>query len=148
VVSGTANLLGGRIAFGLFNPNDQTNQAGLFQPPDGATFDVVVATNIVLGTVQVQGPIWGDGLCFSGSVVTRTDGMQAVRLVATHVAPRLFLQTAGAQFQLAYPTNYTGYTVESAPTLAPTSWTAFSTGTNLVVLNPTNTSQFFRLVKP
>lgn len=148
VVSGTANLLGGTIAFGLFNPNDQTNQAGLFQPPDGATFDVVVATNIVVGAVQVQGPIWGDGLFFSGSVVTRTDGLQAVRLVTTHVAPRLFLQTAGAQLQLVYPTNYTGYTVESTPALSPTNWTAFSTGTNLVVLNPTNTAQFFRLVKP
>jgi hypothetical protein len=148
VVSGTANLLGGTIAFGLFNPNDQTNQAGRFQPPDGASFDVVIATNIVLGAVQVQGPIWGDGQFFSGSVVTRTDGLQAVRLVATHVAPRLVLQTAGAQLQLAYPTNYTGYTVESTPSLSPTNWTTFSTGTNLIVLNPTNTSGFFRLTKP
>jgi hypothetical protein len=148
VVSGTANLLGGRIAFGLFNPNDQTNQAGLFQPPDGATFDVVVATNIVLGAVQVQGPIWGDGLFFSGSVVTRTDGLQAVRLVATHVPPRLFLQTAGAQLQLVYPTNYTGYDVQSSPTLVAPNWTPFSTGTNLIVLNPTHASQFFRLTKP
>lgn len=148
VVRDQANLAGGRIDFGLFNPDNQTNQAGVFQPVAGDTFDVVVASNIVTHALTVRGRIWGDGLHFNWSVVTRPDGRQALRLVATHVPPRLFLQTAGSQLQLVYPTNYTGYTVQSAPTLSSPSWTPFSTGTNLVVLSPTNSSGFFRLSKP
>ena len=148
VVRDQANLAGGRIDFGLFNPDNQTNQAGVLQPVAGDTFDVVVASNIVTHALTVRGRIWGDGLHFNWSVVTRPDGRQALRLVATHVPPRLFLQTAGSQLQLVYPTNYTGYTVQSAPTLSSPSWTPFSTGTNLVVLSPTNSSGFFRLSKP
>jgi hypothetical protein len=148
VVKGTANLLGGTIAFGLFNPTDQTNQVDRFRPPEGAYFDVVVATNIVAGAVQIRGPVWGNGLFFSGSVVTRSDGMQAVRLVATPVAPRLFLQNANSRFQLVYATNFVGYTIESTPSISSPNWTAFSSGTNRVDLNPSNASQFFRLMKP
>ena len=146
VVSGTANLLGGTIAFGLFDPDDQTNQANVFQPPDGATFDVVVASNIVVNTLTIRGSIWGNGQFFSGSVVTRDDGLQAVRLVATHIPPHIFIQNTGTALQLIYATNYTGYTVESSPNLV--NWSIFSTGTNLVVLSPTNTGRFFRLSKP
>ncbi len=146
VVSGTANLLGGTIAFGLFNPDDQTNQDNVFQPPDGATFDVVVASNIVVNTVSFIGPIWGDGQFFTGSVVTRDDGLQAVRLTAIHVPPRVGLMNAGSNMELFYATNYTGYNVESSPDLV--NWSTFSTGTNIVVLNPTDASQFFRLSKP
>jgi hypothetical protein len=146
VVSGTANLLGGTIAFGLFDPDNQTNQANVFQPPDGATFDVVVASNIVVNALGVRGPIWGDGQFFSGSVVTLTNGLQAVRLVATHIPPQIFLQSASSAFQLIYATNYTGYTVQSSPDLV--NWSAFSTGTNVVPLSLTNTSRFFRMSKP
>ena len=146
LVSGTANLLGGTIAFGLFNPDDQTNQDNVFQPPDGATFDVVVASNIVVNAVSFIGPIWGDGQFFTGSVVTRDDGLQAVRLTAIHVPPRVGLMNAGSNMELFYATNYTGYAVESSTNLSD--WSAFSTGTNVVVLSPTNTSQFFRLSKP
>jgi hypothetical protein len=147
VVSGRADL-GGRIGFVLFNPDNQTNQAGVFQPVAGDTFDVVVASNIVTHALTVRGPIWGDGLHFNWSVVTRPDGRQALRLVATHVPPPIALQRTGSKLQLIYPTNYTGYTVQSTPTLSPTNWTTFSTGTNVVILNPTNTSGFFRLSHP
>jgi len=146
VVSGQANLLGGTIAFGLFDPDDQTNLANVFQPPDGATFDVVVASNIVVHALHLLGPVWGDGLFFKGGVVTRDDGLQAVRLMATHIPPRIFLQNAGSALQLIYATNYTGYTVESSTNLS--NWSAFSTGTNVVPLSLTNSSQFFRMSKP
>jgi hypothetical protein len=146
VVSGQANLLGGTIAFGLFNPDDQTNLANVFQPPDGATFDVVVASNIVVNALHLLGPVWGDGLFFKGGVVTLTNGLQAVRLMATHIPPRIFLQNAGPELHLLYGTNYTGYTVQSSTNLSD--WSAFSTGTNVVVLPTTNASQFFRLSKP
>jgi uncharacterized repeat protein (TIGR03803 family) len=146
VVSGQANLLGGTIAFGLFDPDDQTNLANVFQPPDGATFDVVVASNIVVHALHLLGPVWGDGLFFKGGVVTRDDGLQVLRLMAIHIPPRIFLQNAGSALQLIYATNYTGYTVESSTNLS--NWSAFSTGTNVVPLSLTNSSQFFRMSKP
>ena len=146
VVSGQANFLGGTIVFELLDPDDQTNLANAFQPPDGATFDVVVASNIVVNALHLLGPVWGDGLFFKGGVVTLTNGLQAVRLMATHIPPRIFLQNAGSALQLIYATNYTGYTVESSTNLS--NWSAFSTGTNVVPLSLTNASQFFRLSKP
>jgi hypothetical protein len=149
VVSGQAYLMGGGIAFGLFDPNNQTNTAAVFQPPLGAAFDVVVATNIVVShEFTLRGPIWGDGQFFSGSVVTRPDGLQAVRLVATNVPPLLFLQMVGAERQLTYATNYAGYTIQSTPTLSLPHWTSFSTNRNPVSLDLTNASRFFRLSKP
>ena len=148
VVKGTANLLGGTIAYGLLNPNDQTNQVDRFEPREGDYFDVVVATNIVAGSVKIRGPIWGDGMFFDGTVVSRTDGMQAIRLMATHVAPKLFLQATNSQFQLIYATNFVGYTVESSPSLSSPNWTAFSSGTNRVNLSPSKAGQFFRVTKP
>ena len=75
-----------------------------------------------------------------------TNGLQAVRLMATHIPPQVFLQNAGSELQLVYGTNYTGYTVESSSNLSD--WSTFSTGTNVVELSPTNASQFFRLSKP
>jgi hypothetical protein len=147
VVSGQATLEGGTIVFDFFNPDDQTNQAGIFQPADGATFDVVVASNIVVGAVHILGPVWGDGLFFSGSVVTRDDGLQAVRLTATHIPPQLFLQGGGSAFKLLYATNYTGYTIQSAASFSSSNWTTFSTGTNVIAISLTNSSQFFRLIK-
>jgi hypothetical protein len=146
VVNGQANLFGGTIVFALLDPDDQTNLANAFQPPDGATFDVVVASNIVVQSVNLLGPVWGDGLFFKGGVVTLTNGLQAVRLMATHVPPRIFLQNAGPELHMVYGTNYTGYTVESSTNLS--NWRTFSTGTNVVMLSPTNASRFFRLSKP
>jgi len=64
------------------------------------------------------------------------------------VPPRLFLQNAGTALQLIYATNYTGYVVQSSPALSPVAWAAFSTGTNMVALSPSNSSRFFRLSKP
>jgi serine/threonine protein kinase, bacterial len=146
VVSDQANLIGGTIAFELFDPDDQSNRTDVFQPPVGATFDVVVASNIVVGAVHLRGPVWGDGLFFKGSVVTRPDGLQALRLMATHIPPHLFIKPAGSGVNLVYGTNYTGYIVESSPDLV--NWSTFSTGTNVVPLSPTKTGQFFRLSKP
>ncbi|MHB8523704.1 MAG: hypothetical protein ACYDH9_23520 [Limisphaerales bacterium] len=149
VVSGTADLFGGTIAVRLFNPDDQTNQTGVFQPPSGAIFDVLVASNIVVSpTFELSGRIWGEGLFFEWALVTRPDGLQALRLMATPHLPPLKVTPAGALLRLSYPTNYSGYTVESSPTFSPTNWTAFSTGTNIVTVSPTNASRFFRLSKP
>jgi hypothetical protein len=146
VVNGDANLLGGTIVFALLDPDNQTNLANAFQPPDGATFDVVVASNIVVNALNLLGPVWGDGMFFKGGVVTLTNGLQAVRLMATHVPPQIVLQNAGSKPHLVYGTNYTGYTVESSSDLV--NWSVFSTGTNIVPISLTNYSQFFRLSNP
>ncbi len=146
VVNGQANFLGGTIDFVLLDPDDQTNLANVFQPPDGATFDVVVASNIVVNALHLLGPVWGDGLFFKGGVVTLTNGLQALRLMATHIPPQIFLQNTGSDLHLVYGTNYTGYTVESSPDLV--NWSTFSTGSNVVPLSLTNSSQFFRLSRP
>jgi hypothetical protein len=144
VVGGTASLLGGALVMGLFNPDNQTNLVGIFQPPVGATFDLVVASNLVVSSdYVVTGPILG-----SWSIVTRPDGLQALRLVVTSLPPLLTLERSGSLLQLRYPTNYTGFTVQSAQTLSAPNWTTFSTGTNVVTLSPTNASRFFRLSKP
>jgi len=146
VVQGQANFLGGTIAFGLFDPDDQSNLTNAFQPPDGAMFDVVVASNIVVNVLHIVGPVWGDGMFFKGGVVNLTNGQQAIRLKATHVPPQIFLQKDGPEFHLLYGTNYTGYTVQRSPDLV--NWKTFSTGTNVITLSPTNASQFFRLSNP
>ena len=145
-VSGQANFFGGCIAFGLFDPDDQTDQTNVFQPPDGATFDVVVASNIVTQGLSVRGPLWGDGQFINWSVVTRPDGLQALRLTAVEIPPTLFAQSAGSLLQLAYATNYTGYSLQSSPDLS--NWTTLSTGTNVVLVSPTNAYGFFRLSQP
>ncbi len=147
LISGRADLAG-TIGFALFDPSNVTNRVNLFQPPAGATFDVVVATNIVTHDLLVRGPIWGDGLHFNWSVVNRADGRQAVRLVAVRIAPTLIVQATGGKVEAAYPTNFTGYTLQYSPTLTSSNWTAFSTATNRVVIDPTNAAGFFRLFKP
>jgi hypothetical protein len=149
VVNGTAHLLGGSVVVGLFDPNNQTNLAGAFQPPNGAAFDVVVANRIeVSPSFTVRGQLWGDDQFFNWGIVTRPDGWQALRLVATPNPPVLNVQPSGAMLQLSYPAGYTGYTLESTATLLPANWTTLSTGTNQVVLSPANATQFYRLRKP
>jgi len=146
-ISGRADL-SGVIAFGLFDPANQTNQAGYFSPPAGATFDVVVATNISVHHLTVRGPIWGDGLHFNWSVVTRDDGLQALRLLAVEVRPLLVIQNLGSTAQLLYPTNYLGYVLQGSAALLPGNWSPISSGTNLVNFPSTNSTAFFRLVRP
>ncbi|MEO8429242.1 MAG: hypothetical protein ABI651_19300 [Verrucomicrobiota bacterium] len=146
LVSGRADL-GGVIGFGLFDAGNVANAAGAFQPSEGATFDVVVANQIVTHHLLVRGPIWGDGLHFNWSVVNRSDGKKALRLVAVRIAPPLIIQKTGSALQLAYPTNFQGYVVQTASSLNSSNWTTFATNTNRIDLKPASTSAFFRLSK-
>jgi hypothetical protein len=145
-VSGRADL-GGLIAFGLFSPTDQTN-GDYFQPAAGATFDVVVAPVVAAHDLLVRGPIWGDGLHFNWSVETRSDGLQALRLVATHVPPILAIQSTPSAVSVVYPTNYPAYTLQGSPDLSPGSWSFVSIGTNQVTLPATSPALFLRLKYP
>jgi hypothetical protein len=147
VVSGEANLAGGLIGFGLFSPGGVTNQTGIFQPAAGDIFDVVVASKITVGKLAVRGPIWGEGLHFNWGVVTRADGKQALRLVATPVPPRLSLDKNGPSLQLSYPTNYVGYLLQASGDLTASSWQAVSTNQTFLV-TPSDAHRYFRLVRP
>ena len=144
-VSGRADL-GGIIAFGLFSPSDQTNLTDYYQPAVGSTFDVVVAPTVAVHSLLVRGPIWGDGLHFNWSVVTRSDGLQALRLVATHVPPLLAIRSSPS-VQVLYPTNYVGYSLQSSADLSG-NWNFLSIGTNLVDVPGGNPNGFFRLKYP
>ncbi|HEY1662140.1 MAG TPA: hypothetical protein VGI03_06955 [Verrucomicrobiae bacterium] len=146
VVNGTATLAGGTIQFGFFNPDDESDQSNVFQPDEGDIFDIVVASNIVVGAVQIEGPVWGDGRSFSASVVTRDDGLQALRLTAIDVAPTLFTQLSGGKVSVLYPTNFTGYVLQAAASPTSTNWINISTGTNVVNQSLTNSAQFYRLI--
>ena len=146
VVSGRAEL-GGVIGFGFFNPSDPTRVTGIFQPVVGDTFDVVVAGNIVRHSLIVRGPIWGDGLHFNWSVVNRSDGKQALRLVATRIAPFLVIQPKKSGWEVAYSTNFTGYSIQRSSSLGTPNWTGITSSTNRVEINPANASGFYRLMK-
>jgi hypothetical protein len=145
-VSGRADL-GGVIGFGLFNRSDKTLTTGLYQPALGATFDVVVATNIVTHDLMVRGPIWGDGLHFNWSVVDRPDGKQALRLVAANIAPFLVVQPTDNGLEVAYPMNFTGYILQRSSTLTAPNWTILSNSTNRVKIDTTGSTGFFRMLK-
>jgi len=146
-VSGRADL-GGVIGFGFFNPSDPKLVTGTFQPVLGAIFDVVVASNIITHDLVIRGPIWGDGLHFNWRVVNRADGKQALRLVATRLDPFLVLQSKGGSWEVAYPTNFVGYSLQRSANLTSTNWTAIAPGTNRIFVDRTNAAGFYRMFKP
>jgi hypothetical protein len=151
VVSGTATLSGGCILVGLFNPVDQTNRHEVFLPPLGSTFDVIVAKEIhATPALSIRGSfVWGDGLFFKGSVVTRPDGMQALRLTVAQFPPILgFERTTDGGLKLGFAPGYADYSIDSASAVSPSLWTLYSTGTNVITVSPNDASRFFRLSKP
>ncbi|MFM7556683.1 MAG: hypothetical protein ACKPAH_15470, partial [Verrucomicrobiota bacterium] len=103
VVGGRANLLGGRIVFSFFNPENPSATIGRFEPPVGSSFDVVVARSIYTDGLTVRGAIWGDGRFFRWGVVTRPDGLQALRLVVVKVPPILAIRSFEPGLR---PTNF------------------------------------------
>jgi hypothetical protein len=151
VVSGIATLSGGSIKVGLFNPVDQTNRHEVFLPTLGDTFDVVVAKEIRTSReFSIRGSsVWGDGLFFKGSVVTRPDGMQALRFTVAAFPPILsFARTEDGSLKLGYSASYTDYSIDSASAVSPSLWSLFATGTNRITVSPSDSARFFRLSKP
>jgi hypothetical protein len=146
VVSGRADL-GGVIAYGFFNPADAQSTNNVFYPQEGATIDVVLASKIAAQNLLVRGPIWGDGLHFRWDIVDVANGRQALRLTAGRIPPVIAIQQRGDQVQIAYPTNYTGYTLEKATTLAPGNWTPTGTTGNSATIPASGGAAFFRLKK-
>ncbi len=147
VVGGRANFLGGRIVFGLFNPGNASATTGRFEPAVGSSFDVVVARSIHITGLTVRGPIWGDGRFFRWGVVTRPDGLQALRLVVVYVPPMLGHRLVESGLELSYPTNYVGYRLESSTLGNPTTWSPVSTNAGPHVVPTTDNARFYRVSK-
>jgi hypothetical protein len=127
VVGGTARL-SGVIGFGFVNLANGANDQTAFQPPVGALFDVVVASNILTANLVIRGPVWADGRHFQWRVVNLEDGTQALRLTAVNVAPSIAFET-GATPQIVFPINYSGYALQARDSLSSGSWTTIASGT-------------------
>ncbi|MFZ9854065.1 MAG: hypothetical protein ACO3I0_03020 [Limisphaerales bacterium] len=147
VVGGRANFLGGRIVFGFFNPEDASATTGRFEPAVGSSFDVVVARSIHITGLTVRGPVWADGRFFRWGVVTRPDGLQALRLVVVKVPPILSLRSVESGLELSYATNYVGYRLESSTLGNPTTWSLVSTNPGPHVVTTTEKALFYRVSK-
>jgi Concanavalin A-like lectin/glucanases superfamily len=145
-VSGTAKLAG-RLAYVLFDPNDPTNNARPFRPPLGAQFDVLLAPNIAVTNLVVRGPIWGDGVTLVASVVPSSGGNQALRLTAANLPPPLAIQLNGAVYQVVYPTNYQGFSIQVSTNLTVGSWINLASGTNRIIIPRSTDKAFYRLMK-
>lgn len=147
-VTGTAQLLGGAIGIAYLDPNNQTNVAGAYQPKLGDIYDLVVAKRILLQPeFGVFGRVAGEGQFFRWSVVDRADGNQALRFTVTNVPPLLQIRSDLDHLTLSYATNYTGYAIQNSATLGSASWTTMSSTTNVVAIERTNSTAFFRLIK-
>ena len=145
VVGGRANFLGGRIVFGFFNPENASATTGRFEPAVGSSFDVVVARSIQITGLTVRGPLWADGRFFRWGVVTRPDGLQALRLVVVKVPPILSFRPVESGLELSYATNYAGYRLESSTLANPTTWSLVSTNPGPHVVPTTEKALFYRL---
>lgn len=147
VVGGRANLLGGRIVFGFFNPENPSATSGRFEPAVGSSFDVIVARSIHITGLTVRGPIWADGRFFRWGVVTRPDGLQALRLVVVRVPPILAIRSSESGLELSYATNYVGYLLESSTLGNPRTWSLLSTNPGPHVVMTTEKALFYRVSK-
>jgi len=147
VVGGRANLLGGRIVFGFFNPENPSATTGRFEPPVGSSFDVVVARSIHTDGLTVRGAIWADGRFFRWGVVTRPDGLQALRLVVVKVPPILAIRSSESGLELSYATNYAGYRLESSTLASPGVWSVFSTNPGPHRVTTSENALFYRVTK-
>ena len=67
--------------------------------------------------------------------------------MATNVPPPLVLQKNAAVYQVLYPTNYPGFTLQLSTNLSANAWADLATGTNRVQLSPQSGAGFFRLKK-
>jgi len=145
LVTGRASLEG-LIGYDLVDLAT-TNNANPFQPPSGAQFDIVVASNIFVGNLVVRGPVWGNGMGVTWGVVSLIDGREALRLTATNIPPSMSIQSEGPGVKIVYPANFPGFNLQASPGLQD-AWDNISSGTNVIILNATNSARFFRLTKP
>jgi hypothetical protein len=145
-VSGTATLTG-KIAFGLLNTSGGTDGA-VFQPPTGAVFDVVVANEILATNITIRGPIWGTGLQFVPVIAQFNDGREALRLIATNVAPVLDVQSDENGTKVLFPSNYLGhYVLQATSSLSSPVWQDLPGNSAVVAITTSDRARFFRLKK-
>lgn len=145
-VTGAATL-SGTLAFTFLDANDALNNSNPFVPPAGSQFDVLIAGRIEAANLVVLGPLAGDRK-FEWAIVDLLDGTQALRLISTaSIAVRLSILETADSIEISYPSEASGYTIETTTDLG-SSWTAFPSSTTRVTITPDGTARFFRLRKP
>ena len=113
----------------------------------GSIFDVVVSRSIHTDGLTVRGAIWADGRFFRWGVVTRPDGLQALRLVVVKVPPILAIRSSESGLELSYATNYAGYRLESSTLASPGVWSVFSTNPGPHRVTTSENALFYRVTK-
>jgi hypothetical protein len=76
-------------------------------------------------------------------------GNPTVNEVATRTFaanPTLSATKAGDTVTLSWPTNYTGFTLQSSTNVSPTSWSSVTTTNNSLTLTNPVSHMFFRLI--
>lgn len=144
--TGVASL-DGIIAYDLIDLSSPESGTHPFEPNVGERFDIVVAAKIDVGNLVIRGPVWGTGLGMTWDIVPLPDGREALRLTAASLGPPLAVGSRGSSVEIFYPTNFSGFFLQSSEALRA-GWTNLSSGTNVVIVNPTNAARFFRLGKP
>jgi uncharacterized repeat protein (TIGR03803 family) len=116
-----------------------TNSSGIYTNTDGANpyAGLILSSNTLYGTAGSGGSS-GNGTVFSISLPVSP--------------PQLTIASAGANVILTWPTNATGFTLQSTTNLVPTglwsvvsAWPAVVNGLNTVTNPISGTQQFFRL---
>lgn len=147
LVTGTAEL-NGTIAVGFLDPTDPTNNPSPFQPVFGTSFDIVVASNIVVGDLTVLVPVWGAGLSFDWGIIDLPDGRQSLRLIVAKTTPILGIESGvTGSLEVFYPPAYDGYRLESTTNLTTGSWNEVGRGTNIFQVQGVESIRFFRATK-
>jgi hypothetical protein len=72
---------------------------------------------------------------------------QALRLTAASLPPPLAIQLNGAVYQVLYPTNYQGFSIQVSTNLTVGSWINLASGTNRIIIPRSTDKAFYRLMK-
>ena len=103
----------------------------------------IIATNLT-----VRGPIWGTGLQFRPVIAQFSDGREALRLIATNVAPVLDIQSDSNGTKVVFPANYLGqYVLQATSSLSAAVWQDVPGNSASVAVATSDNARFFRLKK-
>ena len=123
---------------------------GGFAPQQGQTFSFIQPAGTISGTFD---QVVINGLAPGFQYQLAQSSTRGLSFVATSngvsASPSSLSITSNAnQLQVSWPATATGYLLQSSTNLDSTNWTTLDVPTHLLNLFPTNTAEFFRLMKP
>jgi hypothetical protein len=147
-VTGNATL-DGEVVIDFIDPNNPTNGLNKFQPIAGATFDIIVASNIVVGDLYIVSPITAGGRTFEWGIVDLPDGREALRLYVTEALPVLSITPMSpSSVEILFPPYFGGdFRLEATSSLSTPAWSEVGRGTNLFNVPTSGSMRFFRVVR-